>query len=569
MRRKFTPSAVAAVVLGLAAAGGSGCVGEPALQPCDGPVPEADSLFWHEGIASWILPRKDPYDLENFQRAYDNVARRNALPTRALAPTHYALKLYPRDEDQQWEIELTGDIEISYIPFTWIAVTEQQGAIIEQTAPAKTYFPEVSPWVAVHNEARTVEGELSEVLSYNMPIIYAAWPVDKPLPEDIEYEIDYEVLLPESAATRGGGLGGELLLEAEAEAISLALNRPVRAKTTATRADITLSGDFWDWEVLRPLRIPIPRIRVKFHLGSNIIEADADEKGYFSVSASRIPEGATWDIVYQNDKWKVTRDNSTIPKSFFQGEVYQSDSWSESVTHLSTSIQPQDATIIKSLDYYYYRTHNLTKWEYTGGIHVISSAASSSSYNGLFTYSATNNCYITVSRNNTTNTKHYLMGTILHELGHFIHYKEHGGTYKDFKDVDRLLQESFASYVGWYLTEKYYAEMGYVKPSAATDISGQARQTSWKSATAPEWGYYSPLFVDLVDNYDQSQSGDYNKDEVKEVHYSIIMKIASRSDDWESCRKILLEDVPAESKTITARDMEAFIAPYERWYKSY
>jgi hypothetical protein len=125
--------------------------------------------------------------------------------------------------------------------------------------------------------------------------------------------------------------------------------------------------------------------------------------------------------------------------------------------------------------------------------------------------------------------------------------------------VDRLLQESFASYVGWYLTEKYYAELGYTK-SPGEDISGQDRQ-SWTSSVSGSMGYYSPLFVDLVDAFDQSSLYmAYNRDEIKSVHYATIMRIARESSNWTSCKSILRED--------PGQDWDTFMAPYDLWYQN-
>jgi hypothetical protein len=536
---------------------------EPEAPP-EPPIVDSLSLaVYHAGIGSWIVPQNDPYALDNFQRAWNNLTRGEA--TRALEPTHLALKIFPRSEDEQWEIELMENVEISYIPFTWVALTEEQVQELEQTEPEKVYFPEVSPHVVTYDELTTIEGEMQEGVYFDMPILYAAWPVDKPLPDHLDYETDYEVFIPNETQTRGGTPGGDLMRRIEEEAVRLALGHSAPRAASKTRASAVLSGDFWDWEVLRSLRIPIPGLTVKFRLGSKIVETDADENGHFSVAASQIPSESSWEIVFQNPKWKVTRENSTIPKSFFQGAVYQANNWSEANSHVSTALQPQDATIIKALNYYYYHTHNLTKWEYTGGIHVIADPNSSTSYNGLFTYSSSNNCYITIYRNNTGDNKNVLMGTVFHEMGHFIHFKERGGTYKSMKNVDRLLQESFASYVGWYMTEKYYNDLGYVKTSTADDISKQARQTSWTQSENSDWGYYSPLFVDLVDNYDQSSSNSrYNRDAIKEVHYSVIMQIAQESETWESCKSILYAKVP--DRNITARDLDTFLAPYNYWY---
>ncbi len=111
------------------------------------------------------------------------------------------------------------------------------------------------------------------------------------------------------------------------------------------------------------------------------------------------------------------------------------------------------------------------------------------------------------------------------------------------------------------MVEKYYTELGYVKINPGEDLSGQAAQTSWRSTTSGDRGYYSPLFVDLVDNFNQATyfGSSYNNDELKGLHYSIIREIAEKSADWASCKSILGAHIPAG-------ELEAFLAPYEAWY---
>jgi hypothetical protein len=161
-------------------------------------------------------------------------------------------------------------------------------------------------------------------------------------------------------------------------------------------------------------------------LGSNIIETDADENGFFSIAASLVPANASWNIVYQSPKWKVTKENSTVPKNYFQGDVFQEAFWTETNAHIRATVQPFDATILKSLNYFYNASHTFHKWEDTNGIHVIAHTSSNGSYNGLFTYTNMNTCHITIFRNNVTD-RNRLMGTVFHEIGHFVHYKERGG----------------------------------------------------------------------------------------------------------------------------------------------
>jgi hypothetical protein len=204
----------------------------------------------------------------------------------------------------------------------------------------------------------------------------------------------------------------------------------------------------------------------------------------------------------------------------------------------------------------------VSKWDDTNGIRVIANNNGSNAYNGTFTYAGNGTCYITVYRNNTSD-RNILMGTVLHEIGHFVHFKERGGTQK-FKMVDRFLQESFASYIGWYLTDKYYADLGYTK-TVDEDVSRQSRQLSWISTTKGELGYYSPLFVDLADNFNQGLfhlGSGYNNDEIKGVNPAVIIRIAREATDLAECKSILME-----YPDIADQSLDAFMAPYDYWYE--
>ena len=89
---------------------------------------------------SWIRPQNDPYRLENFQQAYDNIVSGESKIVRAsdefaasarsvrkefsataktqlkLKATHYALKIFPKTEEEQRSLELDEQIKIAYRP---------------------------------------------------------------------------------------------------------------------------------------------------------------------------------------------------------------------------------------------------------------------------------------------------------------------------------------------------------------------------------------------------------------------------------------------------------------------
>lgn len=111
--------------------------------------------------------------------------------------------------------------------------------------------------------------------------------------------------------------------------------------------------------------------------------------------------------------------------------------------------------------------------------------------------------------------------TTAHELGHAAHCTSMGNI--QYWQVSKILYESWADAVEWALTNQEYKELGlpYTKSSMA--------KQDW-----PYGGYskgYTSLFIDLVDNYNQSKNNsktrDYPNDDVtgysmRTLSYSIM-----------------------------------------------
>lgn len=212
-----------------------------------------ENVTYHGGTGSYMIPQNDPYTLMNFQNAYVKLANGNSdqVLTRSqmnyfyenaqLEATHYALKVFPKDEKEQWEIELMEDIKVTYIPFDYVQLPEDSEEQLKSisTRSETPIYPEVSPYGVVYDDFETLEDIPTEIETIIMPILYVVWPCDKPLPEGIDYVIDYEVFLPpysEEPTRSSTGLSTETLQMLENEAISLALgiSTQTRAKTRST-----------------------------------------------------------------------------------------------------------------------------------------------------------------------------------------------------------------------------------------------------------------------------------------------------------------------------------------------
>ncbi len=146
-----------------------------------------DGAVYNEVVDAWMIPQADPYTLANFQAAYDNLAAGKSAQTlskaqaaefaaaKKLAPTHYALKIYPHDEEEQWRVEMTEDVQVAYIPFDWVQLSPEEG---EKAAQAKTRsaaantFAEKSPYTVTYDYTDATDGGPTGPVTYQLPILY-------------------------------------------------------------------------------------------------------------------------------------------------------------------------------------------------------------------------------------------------------------------------------------------------------------------------------------------------------------------------------------------------------------
>lgn len=537
-----------------------------------------ESAIFNEGAQVWMVPQKDPYTLANFQQAYENLLSGNtAQPlTRSeiasiadaepLKATHYRLKIYPKTEAEEWEIERMEDVKVAYIPFDYVQLTKDESEkIAASTRTQAAVFPEKSPYSVTYDDAETCDGPADPV-TFTLPVLYAVWPCDKPLPEDMEYEIECKVFIPsygvEQTRSAAPALSEGILQRLESEAISLALGTPVRQETRATVvAERVLYGNIYHWDNLISKKVAQPTMKQRFQLGSSIWETYTHrEDGYFAIRAA-IPNEASYSHVFQSPRWKITPESSTSPIVTSYGTVAENWPYSASVVNMCPANPTVEYSINRAVDYFYYGEHQIPKWNYDDGIRIIAATNPSTEYDAVFTYSSNKRAFITVP-NNHRNLINETIGAVLHELGHFVHYNERGG-YSGYKGVHGFIKESFASYVGWYLSEEHYRELGYYHPSEGDTynyLNDEDRQF-WRSTIAL---HYSPLFVDLSDRYNQNTYlYVYNQDNIENVPHPIIVKLAVENKDWSSLKNALIGYIGVYYN----RDQyEEFIAPYDYWF---
>lgn len=258
-----------------------------------------EEAAYHKGTESWIRPPKAPYTLANFQKAYDNLSAQKSTQTltrtqtaefsetEQLQATHYCIKIYPKNEKEQWKVELMDDIKVVYIPFDYVLLTKEETESLTITRSETTTYPEESPHKVTHDDYETIDGPVAPK-TYTMPILYTVWPCAKPLPEDLDYQIDYAIFLPSDAIqTRSAKLSADARQLLEREAIDIALGS--YAQTKPTRSDVKIienfTGGCFAYDSFMNKDLPLGDLKIRGLLGSNIKETYTLQNGWFTFAS--------------------------------------------------------------------------------------------------------------------------------------------------------------------------------------------------------------------------------------------------------------------------------------------
>ena len=112
--------------------------------------------------------------------------------------------------------------------------------------------------------------------------------------------------------------------------------------------------------------------------------------------------------------------------------------------------------------------------------------------------------------------------------------------------------------------ELYYSVQRLLPIPFEDNITEQARQ-SWYALTT-SLPHYSPLYVDLRDDYNQCErlnNSRYPNDAIKNVPYSLINKLA-RESSWAGVKQVLREHI--SSGYYTETQLNDFLVQWDKYF---
>ena len=451
----------------------------------------------------------DPYKLS----VSDLTAGQNA--------THYAITIQPNSLAELRALERDNSISVSYTPFDQSMCYPHRAPLISNTEITDT-GPSCQEYSCVDNSV--------------LPVLYAIWPVDKPFDPHLNYTIDYLVKLPEKAT--------------ETPDINSVIEAIYRGEKSPTYkiGRLTFSDDY-----LIRTDIAVENVKIRFQYGSLIQDVYTNSSGYF-LAPSGVSDSTSVSYVLQGSDWTVSYDSYSAPFINYIGKVGSLWHYSPIYNHVATGLYE---TVYRAADYLYTTSFSPQLTLYPDITIKVQSFPSESKY-GSFAYNSTEQYILIYPRSGTDNE---FISATLHELGHAMQFVLHGGTSTSFSNIERVVKESFASFIGWYYGEQYYLGLGWIKPESSCILNHNARQNWMVGDTL---SYYTPFFVDLVDDYDQSSSNsNYLWDGLSGCSISDIMFMAQYPNTLE---QVL-------SKTFDfcypSEDVSDYIWQYRNWKNTF
>jgi len=442
-------------------------------------------VAFQESTGYWLHKKGDPYTLANFRRVYNDIlAGKYKELTRAeigavseteeLSATHYSVKFFPKTEAEQWMLERMEDINISYYPFEYRLLSEEQVEELDVTRSAVNTLPDETRYTVTYDDLRTVEGPVSPQ-TFKLPVIYAAWPVNKPFPANMDYEIVEELYIPDYSDESNVDSKVNTILETRS---FFPPNIIINPGDTITRPTLTLRGQLMNYDSTLMRAVPLTGVKVVLRSGSSSWNAQTNSEGYFSITAAVHLNSASVECWLQNPNWRVIlRSSSTDPHILSMGDAIAHWSVIEDLVPVWTLKGNRNwplYLVARAIDYYYRgyfnQTHEIPGWTYNDmglKIYVPCIPDEDNNYAGLF-YPSQNGAPAYIKIYNMEASDAAYISALYHELGHFYHYCERGASV--FNQMRTFIIESFASYVGDYLGRNYYEQYNKTFPAKSSDM---------------------------------------------------------------------------------------------------
>lgn len=294
--------------------------------------------------------------------------------------------------------------------------------------------------------------------------------------------------------------------------------------------------------------IPVPQCLVRANRLFSTYTVLTDEQGFYSFTHSFSNGNLNFSIKWDRSDFDIR--TGSYGQAYYNGPS-QSYGWNLGITETSTPDNYIYAHVHRAAWYYYYKNTfgvisppNATFAGLGGKIHLGAKQGGGRSH-----YFAFNGAWLAsdvkVTFDLNDQDSRAIFGTTIHELTHAAHWTI-GMTYTAYctnAGQAARLAESWAQAVGWHVTRQVYGvsvdPLGDFDHTQLTSL-GKMHETA--NCIDYNYPWYTPLFIDLMDNYNQVvQLADRPNDVVSGFGITELQNfLIARPTNWYTYRDFLV-----------------------------
>ncbi|MCK4662900.1 MAG: hypothetical protein KAT68_08550 [Bacteroidales bacterium] len=436
---------------------------------------KSDNLDYSDGTIALGKKLENPYSIENMQIAYDNLKQKRSdfKPEFQVKTSHLYVRFLPRDEKELDLLKQDTTLELFDYPLDY--EIEKGGTY---------YYDPLLPKDQITWQYCAVKSE------YHFPAI--------------RYEILSELFIPEEIEEKTSDEKTiENIYDLVTEALIITDNLDAEDNSDSTKRYSLWnpSGTIKVWDDIKNQHIALRGAKVRARRWYTVKTNYTNSSGYFKTGQFR--RKVNYSIKWERFKYDIR--NGTWGQAYYNGPKKRG-SWT---LNISSGESLRYATIHRAAYRYHYRNigglkrpnvwsklkycyYHREPWfgNYSG------MNWGNLDFTGVFPdiqiFGKVNGYWVNTNE---------LFSTTIHETGHASHIALMNAGEIQFLQVSKIIYESWAEAIEWYITKIEYNELGvsnYDNPDIY--INGDNKQW-WNSSYSHD---YTPLFIDLVDTYNQS-----------------------------------------------------------------
>jgi len=461
-----------------------------------------------------IRKLENPYSVANMRIARENIIRNNpsikpqSVPR--IATSHYYVKFKPANEEELTALKQDTTLNLYEYPLDYEI---SEGGIsyhdpeIPDSLPTYQYAAiDAEKWESIRNTAPTSYEILEELFI----------PDEDSALDDVDNDGTESFGTSYSLTFSNSEITDEAIDALVDEAMRITGNEE---PTTRSSSKWTPSGTIRVYDDIADGMVPLKYLKVRARRWFTTHKGYTDANGHFSCNG-KFKRPANYSIVWESGRFDIRDGN--ILQAYYNGPKIKGPWQLDIVGGKSVRY----ATIYRAAYRFYHgNTHGLTRPSNSRKEKIAYLHKKSHGPNGDYHQQLGSGIWSDIRIFGKTYDDEWrkmseIFSTTCHELGHAAHYTKNSSL---FKESDKQVIESWARCVQYYLTLKEYEDFGFTEEDinrmeSFCLILDDGRPICTLMMIVPDYNYnfqkwtkyrsdnskyYTTLFIDLIDDYNQ------------------------------------------------------------------